>query len=510
MRSIYIMYKAVMLAAAFTAATVASVSADVVISSDSTQNMTCGKGLCAPTATDAVLNSGDLENLLASGDLEVTTTGSGAQANNIGIATGVSWKSARKLTLDAYHSLVFSAVVKVNGTGGVSLLTNDGGTGGVLSFAHSGQLVFADVADALTINGVAYALENSLFSLGSYMRHHPTAAVALASDYDAGGDGVHKEPPLNVRFAGTLEGLGNSIRNVDMERPHRGYTYFGLVYANLGVIHGLRVTGAVVYAWKRTGKIGVLTGYNSGTIANCRATGSIVSLYQLGGIIGGLVGQNAGGTITDAHVDVNINFKSASVGGLAGTNESGVISLSYANGSLSGGYKRTSSLGGLVGFNSGTIDQSYATGPVYDVTRQSNTGGLVGNAYSGQISNSYAFGAVSAGTQGNYLGGFAGSDTSAAILSSYTISSLSEPNPKKWLGGFLGYLGTDEIQNAYWDTSTSGTTKGTGSGNVAGLTGLTSDELQSGLPAGFDPAIWAEQAGFNSGFPYLINNPPPY
>src|SRR5436305_365823 len=95
------------LAALLVVAGAARASADMVISTDPTQNMSCGKGLCAPTATEAVLNTGDLTNLLAAGDLEVTTTGSSVQANNIGIAAGFSWKSANKLTLDAYQSISF-------------------------------------------------------------------------------------------------------------------------------------------------------------------------------------------------------------------------------------------------------------------------------------------------------------------------------------------------------------------------------------------------------------------
>jgi hypothetical protein len=37
---------------------------------------------------------------------------------------------------------------------------------------------------------------------------------------------------------------------------------------------------------------------------------------------------------------------------------------------------------------------------------------------------------------------------------------------------------------------------------------LTSKQLKSGLPAGFDPTIWAEDPKINKGFPYLIANPP--
>lgn len=38
--------------------------------------------------------------------------------------------------------------------------------------------------------------------------------------------------------------------------------------------------------------------------------------------------------------------------------------------------------------------------------------------------------------------------------------------------------------------------------------GLTTVELQSGVPPGFDPAIWAQDGGINGGFPYLRAVPP--
>jgi hypothetical protein len=75
------------------------------------------------------------------------------------------------------------------------------------------------------------------------------------------------------------------------------------------------------------------------------------------------------------------------------------------------------------------------------------------------------------------------------------------------VGGFAGLL-ESVASSDYWNTTTSGTDQGTGSGNVSGITGLTSQQLQSGLPLGFDPSIWAEDKKINNGFPYLINNPP--
>jgi hypothetical protein len=76
------------------------------------------------------------------------------------------------------------------------------------------------------------------------------------------------------------------------------------------------------------------------------------------------------------------------------------------------------------------------------------------------------------------------------------------------VGGFIG-VNNSFAASDYWDTTTSGTNTGVGLGNAAGITGLTTEQFQSGLPAGFSSSIWAEDANINNGFPYLILNPPP-
>ena len=66
--------------------------------------------------------------------------------------------------------------------------------------------------------------------------------------------------------------------------------------------------------------------------------------------------------------------------------------------------------------------------------------------------------------------------------------------------------------NTYWDLDTSGISDPhKGAGNVAddeGITGLTTEQFQAGLPSGFTSLIWAQKAARNSGYPYLIANPP--
>jgi hypothetical protein len=82
------------------------------------------------------------------------------------------------------------------------------------------------------------------------------------------------------------------------------------------------------------------------------------------------------------------------------------------------------------------------------------------------------------------------------------------------VGGLVGYDGSPpgSITNSYWDTDTSGITNlGQGAGNIAndpGITGLTTAQFQSGLPAGFDPKVWAEKSNIDDGFPYLLANKP--
>jgi len=165
------------------------------------------------------------------------------------------------------------------------------------------------------------------------------------------------------------------------------------------------------------------------------------------------------------------------VGGLVGQNDGQIID-SYAVGQVnSGGSGDSTSAGGLVGFNQGSVSNSYATG---NSKSTGSAGGLIG-LNSGDISSSYSTGV---------------------------------PDGLYWTGGFVG---SDDSQSGdltdnYWDTDTSGITNlGQGAGNISndpGITGLSTEQLQSGLPDGFDPTIWSESGDINGGLPYLLALPP--
>jgi hypothetical protein len=439
--------------------------ADVVLSSKATQNMVCSAGVCSPAAADAVLNVGDLETMLASGSVEVTTTGSGVQANNIDVTSALKWTALHALTLDAYQSIGFTAAGQNDGTGGVSLVTNDGGNGGALSFLPGGSFGFASTTAPLMINGKKYKLEQSLERLIYDVVANPGGAFALANSTDASQDGVYDSSPIGITFGGKFNGLGNAITGLEIQYQGTGYVGLFTSVKKSGVLSSVRLENVVI---RSQGSAGALAGSNAGLIVNSSSSGTIES-----SIAGGLV-QNNKGTVTGASSSAKVKGRSA--GGLIGENY-GTVEESFATGRVSG----SGDAGGLVGYSDGPILNSYATGGTYGSL--GSVGGLVGTIDEkphGSINTSYATGVVQQ-KEGEFAGGFLGVDENDA--------------------------GT--IANCYWDTTTSGTTQGDGDGSEAGITGLTTQQLQSGLPTGFDSTIWAENPKINNGFPYLIANPPP-
>jgi hypothetical protein len=176
------------------------------------------------------------------------------------------------------------------------------------------------------------------------------------------------------------------------------------------------------------------------------------------------------------------------------------VATSWSSAGVSGGVP-----GGLVSANYGTVSGSFSSG---NVTARGNAtgGGLVGANYDGSIENSYATGPVT-GVRLARVGGFVGDDETWFIEKSYSTGAVGGRGAS--VGGFVCTVEQGAFAKTYWDTKTSGTDMASCAGDQAGITGLTSKQLRSGLPKGFSPKIWAEDANINNGFPYLIANPPP-
>jgi hypothetical protein len=500
-------------------AAIGCAQAALVISSNATKNVACSAGVCTATAKFAVMNAGDLTSMLASSDVTLV---SGSEAKDIESKVAFSWASAHRLTLDAYRSIAFDKLVTVAGTGALTLTTNDGGAGGTLSFAPAGRVVFWDLSSSLVINGSSYALVGDIATLAADIASNPSGRYALANNYDATPDGTYTTSPIGLLY-GTFEGLGNKIFKLTIIIAHKNQS------VNLGFFSGLGTNSVVENLSLTSVKIvngaerwnGILTPVNGGLIARVHVGGRVVTGFA--SITGGLVGSNSGTILSSDSVGFVQSKNASMLGGLVGIQWSGQISGSHSTADVSeltvpgSGFLDQTYIGGLVGRLRGSLDQSWASGTVQVGSRNGSApfvGGLVGylDPYvdaPGSVSRCYATGAVTGG-DGTFVGGLVGVKN-GPLEDSYSTGAVVGGAG----GGVGGLLGADEGQaNAddYWDLDTSGVSdpsQGAGSpANDPGITGLTDAQLKSGLPAGFDPAIWAQSPAINGGYPYLIANPP--
>ena len=467
-----------MVAAILAGFTATNSNAEVLISNKPTNNMVCSGGICAPTASDAVINVTDLENLLASGNVTVTTTGSDVQAKNIHVSAAFSWSTASVLTLDAYQSIVSDKPVSVLGTGGVAIQTNNGGKDGTLTFGPNGHVAFANLSSPLVINSATYTLVGDIVTLANNVFEFPNGDFAIANPIDAKGS-PFDGPAIPYPVKGIVEGLGNRISHLAiMKSGSTGKALFAEVEST-GTVENLGLDHAKISGVDGVAGFAVT---NYGQLFRDFVNGDISMISRSYDWVGGLVGENYG-AIADCYTTGTVSVgEHGHAGGLVGDNAGGSISNSFSLATVTG--QRNASVGGLVGESDAAIGDSYSTGAVSAGIR-AFAGGLVGQQTpGGTISDSYSTGAVTGGS-------------------------------RTLVGGLVGYDGANagSIADAYWDTDTSGITNpAQGAGNIAndpGITGLTTIQLQSGLPQGFDPAVWHESATVNGGLPYLLANPPP-
>jgi hypothetical protein len=225
-------------------------------------------------------------------------------------------------------------------------------------------------------------------------------------------------------FGGTFDGAGHVITNLRI----RGRDYVGL----FGRLRGAKVTGLGLEA---------------------------VDVNGIGNCVGGLAGSNSQGSISVCY-STGIVQGSACVGGLAGGN-GGSIAASYSAGTVTGDW----AVGGLAGVNGGDIATSHSAGTV---TGGGETGGLVG-ANTGEIVTSYS----TCTAKGSYsVGGLVGLNQAAGhIAMSYSTGAVTGDEN---VGGLVGenYIGAT-ASASFWDRETSGQAAGTEG------TGKTTAEMQT-------------------------------
>ncbi len=494
------MRKAVIAVAAVLLAPPAFASENVTISTAATSNMALSQHVFTPTGPDAVLNVGDLQTALATSHIKVVTGSSGSQPGDIVVQDGVTWP-ANLLILNAQHSIDVLGHLNAAGTADLELKT---GPGGVLTFkGGSGRTTFAGASQSLRINTTFYTLVPDLPTLAADISGNPRGDFALLDNYDASTGPIYTHTPIPTTFAGSFQGLGNSISNLTIQdsTPHEDAALFA-VLINRGSIAGLNLRNVDVESSAGGSNVAGLLMQNEGLVFNDSVSGRIVQAGASS--VGGLVSVNDRGTVSNSISTATVQGGTATTaGGLVGTNN-GAIANSYATGNVRCG---DGNAGGLVGSNNprGTIVISLATGDV-KIANGGDVGGLVGSNKGG-IGNAYAEGAATGGAGAN-AGGFAGANLSSGQIGNTYSTGAPSGGAGATVGGFVGDdATTNGIQVSYWDTDTSGVSNGAGNTSDPQIQGLTSAQLQSGLPAGFSNAIWDNVGGFNDGFPFLLAVP---
>ncbi|NUX59228.1 two-partner secretion domain-containing protein [Paraburkholderia youngii] len=459
--------------------------------------------LSTPTFTIDDVAAHALERSLNTGtSVDVTTTGANGATGDLGVASSLRWSGPASLTLAAYHdvSVATATTIANSGAGNLTLRADASGidnggsvinTGtidwsrstGIVSALHDltggylpGNILSNSTWSAAPDSGLVtqvtvYALVNTVSDLGA-VGFHPSGNYALGRDIDASPPPGEFSPTV-ASFSGQFDGMGHTISNLWLSE-----SLFGDIGSS-GVVRNLNIQGTANLP-KSDAWAGFLADRNDGTIASVHSSGSVTSIGRLS--TGGLVGLNFDGTITRSSSTADVSSDSAT-GGLVGTNSFGVIRQSFASGDVTSTHLQGA--GGLVGYNFGVITESYATGTVH-VQPQCDTvnacgGGLVGGT-SGTISQSFATGKIDqpSGPAGG-PGGIADYNANYIASSPGTITN-----------------------DVYWDTQTTGapvgvrtTILGANLGNAQGLT-----TMQMSTPSSFGPTydfspggVWAMPAG---------------
>lgn len=448
--------------------------ATLVISNKPTQNVTCESGACTAGAPKAILNASDLSAMLAQfGDVYV---GAGIAAKIVFDAP-LSWTSTGVLSLQAAGSVTIAKPISVAGPGGLAVTAYD------LLFMPKGSIDFWDLKSNLTINGQAYTLVGDIATLAGDIAKNAKGNYALARNYDASIDGAYGAPAIRY-FDGVFEGLGHQISNLTFLFSAPRGTTNGLFNNSYGTIRDFGLTKIHATFEGSPNMVllfGALAITNYGLVQHVFASGHLdLSQAQAADgapIIGGLLAANAG-MVEDSHTDIDL--------AIAGD--------------------EFQLIGGVAGYNQGTISKSYSEGKILP-TVVSITGGLTGDNH-GVVKNSYSSTLIdNAQAAGGGLTGL----NNGKIISSYAAGKMQ--NAKVSTGGIIAVEHDESggLSKSYWDLGDGVSDSAKAAGNVAnypGGTGLTTVQLKSGLPDGFDPRVWAQNAKINSGYPYLIANPP--
>ena len=405
------------------------------------------------------ISATQIEKNLATTNVIVTTAGNGTDAGDIIVGANISWNTANSLRLEADRNITVNSGVTISNfnTGDLVLRADRLATG-------SGRI---------TLNGTINYVSSS-GSVSLYYDSLDSSPGAHDKYLHAVNYGPHVSTSLLVPNQLTAYMLVNNVTDLQAINTNLAGNYaLGIDFnASSATVTAPIGSGATPFTGRFNG--------DSRTISNLT--------MNLNSNVGGLFGATSSSAIIEKLILNNASLQGSigDAGMLVGDNY-GTIRQVSVNGTITqdGGYA-----GMLVGVNYGSIDQASVSGNLnwVDVFPGFNTvGGLAGSNETGAtISNSVS--SVNVKAVNGTWAGFAGFNRGGTITDSYSTG------PVNGGAGFVGaqFIGS-VITTSYWDTVTSG--KSTSNGG----TGQTTTQLKTGLPVGFDPAIWS----INGGYPYL-------
>ncbi|RQT14383.1 GLUG motif-containing protein [Burkholderia contaminans] len=312
--------------------------------------------------------------------------------------------------------------------------------------------------------------------------------------------------PVGV-FTGTFDGLGNTIRRLNISNP--GGQAIGLFGWNTGSIGNLKLDAFTVSSASTPydAMMGGLVGINyMGRIHNVSATNMNVVHNGAGvGWVGGIVGRNLSGTIDNARFSGRLAGMrdTLSLGGIAGSNEGihATIENSRADADITiarakGIAPHVQSVGTLVGRNSGTIANSSGSGRIVAGDAM-NVGGLVGANDGGTLRNVSADVTVSAGKD-SHVGGLVGRADGGTIEHARSSGIITALNAAA-VGGLVGRNERGRIDDASSSTTVQAGTSGYAGGLVGFNSGVLSNVSASGQVVARGPGSIGGLVGYNAG-----------
>ena len=293
--------------------------------------------------------------------------------------------------------------------------------------------------------------ENTNYDSGTgnyaYARNYLGKYFRLENDIDMDG---YRFTPIGNRwaayFAGTFDGNGHTLRNVNINTGTAGYAALFGKCDTVSVIKNLNVDGANVNSSGYYSA--VVAGWTLGTITNCHVKNVKVSntgiaaagvagiatymsdcsteksvVTGLGGFAAGVVGE-IDRAISNCHaISTTVNCGAAADGYPAG----GVVAELYHSTAFSTPTTAT--------------DLYFAGSVLGDYNRTTNmlVGGVIGTAYRSTVERCYNTGYVSGYYNYAYVGGVVGCLQGSSLKNSYNVGRVDDPS-SRFCGGITGYV----------------------------------------------------------------------